>query len=248
MIASLRSYAALARSVLVYHGDRARHRRMDALYAAYVGPGDLAFDIGSHVGDRISCFRRLGARVIALEPQPGPAAIIRLFHGRDGSVTCLQEAAGAEPGELTLRTNSRNPTVATISSAFVSAARDAKGWEGQEWDGAITVPVTTLDALIARYGKPRFIKIDVEGFEDQVLAGLTARVPALSFEFTTIARDVATACLERIAQLGPYRFNVAMGESQRFHFDGPVSADAMRALLEDVPHDANSGDVYAVLA
>ena len=43
---------------------------MDALYRRFVGPGDLAFDIGSHVGDRIGAFRRLGARVIALEPQP----------------------------------------------------------------------------------------------------------------------------------------------------------------------------------
>ena len=86
-------------------------------------PGDLAFDIGSHVGDRISSFRRLGARVVALEPQPGPPRIIRLIHGRDRSVTCLRSAAGAEAGELVLRVNSRNPTVSTLSPSFVSAAQ-----------------------------------------------------------------------------------------------------------------------------
>jgi hypothetical protein len=47
-----------------------------------------------------------------------------------------------------------------------------------------------------------------------VLAGLTRPLPALSFEFTTIQRDVAEACLDRLAALGPYRFNVALGESQ----------------------------------
>ena len=47
-----------------------RDAAMDALYARFVRPGDLAFDIGSHVGDRIGSFRRLGARVVALEPQP----------------------------------------------------------------------------------------------------------------------------------------------------------------------------------
>ena len=247
MITGLRSCAALARSVLVYHGDRARHRRMDALYRHYVQPGDLAFDIGSHVGDRISAFRRLGARVVALEPQPGPAAIIRLIHGRDRSVTCLRSAAGAEEGELVLRVNSRNPTVSSLSADFVSAAQNASGWEGQEWDKTLKVPVTTLDRLIAQFGLPSFIKIDVEGFEDRVLAGLSHRVRALSFEFTTIARDNVNSCVTTLEQLGPYRFNVALGESHRLHFAEPVGAGVIRSFIASLPHDANSGDIYAEL-
>jgi FkbM family methyltransferase len=220
---------------------------MDALYKRYLGPGDLALDIGSHVGDRISSFRRLGARVIALEPQPGPARVIRLIHGRDPLVTCLHSAAGAKPGQLMLRVNSRNPTVSTLSGAFVSAARGAKGWESQEWDRSLTVLVTTLDALIAEHGLPSFIKIDVEGYEDQVLAGLTQQVPALSFEFTTIAREIAQACIGRLERLGPYRFNVALGETHRLRFAESVSAAAMKEFLNVLPHEANSGDVYAEL-
>ena len=140
MITGLRSCAALARSVLVYHGDRARHRRMDALYRHYVQPGDLAFDIGSHVGDRISAFRRLGARVVALEPQPGPAAIIRLIHGRDRSGDLPAVGGGRGGGELVLRVNSRNPTVSSLSADFVSAAQNASRLGGpgmgQNADGA----------------------------------------------------------------------------------------------------------------
>ena len=74
--------------------------------------------------------------------------------------------------------------------------------------------MTTLDALIARHGAPAFAKIDVEGFEAEVLPGLTQAVPALSFEFTTIQRDVALACLERCQALGYVRYNAALGESQ----------------------------------
>src|SRR3712207_7434000 len=80
------SAAALAQSLRVYHGDAERNRAMDALYGRFIKPGDLAFDIGAHVGDRVSSFRRLGARVVALEPQPGPARAIRLIHGRDPHV------------------------------------------------------------------------------------------------------------------------------------------------------------------
>jgi FkbM family methyltransferase len=239
--------AALGRSLRIYHGDRTRNEAMDALYSRFLRPGDLAFDVGAHVGDRISSFRRIGARVVAAEPQPGPARILRLLHGRDPDVTLLPVAVGDRAGEATLHVNSRNPTVSTVSSDFVRAAETAGGWEGQVWDVSVTVACVTLDGIIAAHGRPAFVKIDVEGFEGRVLAGLTAPVPALSFEFTTIARPVAQECLDRLMALGPYRFDVALGETQRLVFGAWVDARTMAAYLRSLPHDANSGDVYAIL-
>ncbi|RDJ25542.1 FkbM family methyltransferase [Bosea caraganae] len=221
---------------------------MDALYANFLKPGDLAFDIGAHVGDRTSSFRRLGARVVALEPQPGPARALRLIHGRDPQVTLIQAACGDHEGSIALRINSANPTVSTASAAFIGAARGAGGWEEQVWDREITVPCTRLDTLIQRHGRPDFVKIDVEGFEAHVLAGLTYALPTVSFEFTTIQRDVAEACLALLETLGPYRFNLALGESQRLDFAEAVDAETMGGHIRALPHQANSGDVYAVLS
>lgn len=238
---------ALSRSLRIYHGDKERHAAMDRLYGAFLSPGDLAFDIGAHVGDRISSFRRLGARVVALEPQPGPARVIRLIHRRDPLVTLVEAACGDHEGSIALRINSKNPTVSTASAAFIGAAAGAGGWEGQLWDHEIAVPCTTLDRLILRYGLPKLLKIDVEGFEAHVLAGLTKAVPVISFEFTTIQREVAEACLVLLETLGPYRFNVAIGESQMLELGEPASADAMGDYLRGLPHEANSGDVYAIL-
>lgn len=147
-----------------------------------------------------------------------------------------------------MRINSANPTVSTASDAFIAAADDADGWREQVWDKAIDVPVTTLDALIAAHGPPEFVKIDVEGFEYDVLGGLSRPVPAISFEFTTIQRDVALQCVDRLASLGPYSFNVALGESQRLTFETPVSATAIKQHIGALPHDANSGDIYATLS
>lgn len=240
-------FAALRRSLDVYYGDPDRDIAMDALYGRFLTKSALAFDIGAHVGDRIASFRRQGARVVALEPQPDCFAVLDALYCCDGAVTLLNSACGQEPGELTLHVNSANPTVTTASPDFIKAADGAGGWEGQVWDRQITVPVTTLDALIARYGMPVFVKIDVEGFEADVLSGLTHKVPTLSFEFTTIQRDVAYQCLELLERLGNYGFDIALGESQILSFGRWVSAGEMRRHIESLPHEANSGDVYAVL-
>lgn len=243
----IRAAGGVVRSLRIYYGDRPRHRAMDALHAQFVRPGDLVFDIGSHVGDRIASFRRLGCRVVAVEPQPHLARILRWLYGWRRDVTLVPAAVGASRGRLALHLNLANPTVATGSRAFIAAAQEAEGWREQRWTRQVMVEQTTLDALIATHGRPAFVKIDVEGFEADVLAGLSQPVAALSFEFTTIQRDVAQAALARCAALGPYRFNAALGESQRLEFAGWLDETDMLVWLNSLPQAANSGDIYARL-
>jgi FkbM family methyltransferase len=218
---------------------------MERFYSRFVQPGDLVFDIGAHVGDRIAAFRRLGARVVAVEPQPALVRTLKLLYGRDRTITIVPTAVGREAGTLELKLNIENPTISTASDGFLRAADGAPGWEGQAWTRRVQVPVTTLDALVARHGLPAFIKIDVEGFEAEALAGLTRPVAALSFEFTTIQRDVALACLDRCAALGYARFNAALGESQMLAHDGWQNAAGIAQWLAALPLEANSGDIYA---
>lgn len=238
----------VVRSLRIYYGDPARRRAMDAMHARFVRAGDLAFDIGAHVGDRVASFRRLGVRVVAIEPQPALARVLRLFYGRDRMVTIEPIAVGRSEGKIELKLNPPNPTVATASDAFVKAARGAPGWEDQRWTKVITVPLTTFDTLIAHHGLPRFAKIDVEGFEDEVLAGLSQPLPALSFEFTTIQRDVARKAILRLAKIAPpYVFNAALGESQLLAHAEPLNARGIADWLDALPLEANSGDIYATL-
>lgn len=248
-IAALKADPAMSplrRSFEVYYGDPEREAAMDTLYARFVGAGDLAFDIGSHVGDRIGSFRRLGARVVALEPQPLCMRAIRSLYAGDDQVILVESACGAKPGTVKMHINSANPTVSTASAHFIHAADGARGWEDQVWDSEIEVPSTTLDALVSEHGVPTFAKIDVEGFEDAVLTGLSRPLPTLSFEFTTIEREAALRCLDRLTSLGPYGFDIALGESQMLTFNRWVSQADMAAHILALPHAANSGDIYCV--
>jgi len=102
--------------------------------------------------------------------------------------------------------------------------------------------------LVARHGAAVFIKIDVEGFESEALAGLTRPSRVLSFEFTTIQRGMAEACVERCAELGYTRYNAVLGESHILVHRDWVRADEITGWLHSLPQSANSGDIYARLA
>lgn len=237
----LRFTFGIARSLWIYYHSPGRRRRMDRLYCRFVRPGDLVFDIGAHVGDRVAAFCRLGCRVVAVEPQPPLAWLLRRFYGRDGRVIIEPVAVAAIPGTIELLINAANPTLSTASRKFVTAAAlCAWGWHREHWQHRLQVTAVTLDQLIERHGEPSFLKLDVEGFEGEALAGLSRPLPALSFEFTTLLREVALDCIRRCRELGPYRFNAALGESQRLMLAQWVDAEAMGCWLKALPERTNS--------
>src|SRR5262245_3241112 len=85
----IRSMSALgraygvARSVAMSYGIPLRARRLRRFYAQFVTAGSLCFDVGAHAGNRVRCWRKLGARVIAIEPQPDFVRLLELLYGRD---------------------------------------------------------------------------------------------------------------------------------------------------------------------
>ena len=244
---SWRTIRGVARSLRIYYGNRERRTALDRLYGQFVAPGDLAFDIGAHVGDRIAVLRRLGARVVAVEPQPALVKTLKLLYGRDRAVAIEAVAIGRGAGMAKFHLNVDNPTVSTASETFRKAAEGAPGWEGQAWTRTIDVPVITLDMLAARHGAAAFIKIDVEGSEWEALAGLTRPSRVLSFEFTTIQRGMAEACVERCAELGYTRYNAVLGESHILVHPDWLRAEEITGWLRSLPQSANSGDIYARL-
>ena len=236
-----------ARSLAIYHGLPWRTRALRRHYAAFLGPDDLAFDVGAHVGNHARCFAGLGARVIAIEPQPAFAAWLRRLFRDRSQVTVIECALAAAPGVVELHGSPRTPTVATVSRRWIETVRASGGFERVRWADAVPVPATTLDALIARYGPPRFCKIDVEGYEAEVLRGLSQPIPALSFEYVPAAVDVARRGAGLVAARGPVRLNPTVGEGRGGVWAGWRPLGALDDWLATRRADQPSGDIYARL-
>ncbi len=240
-------WLGLVRSLIIYWRP-GRQRGLRELYRPFVGAGDLAFDVGAHLGDRTSAFRKLGARVVALEPQPAVRRWLVLLVGRSRDVSVRAEAVGRTVGTARLAVSRRTPSMSSLAEDWPTTLPERNpGFRRVRWDDSVTVPVTTLDALIEEYGLPHFCKIDVEGYEAEVLAGLSHRIPALSVEFVAGALDVTEACVRRLEALSAYEFNAVEGEERRFMSKRWLTADEMVAWLRGGGGNVTSGDVYARL-
>jgi len=214
-------------------------------YAELLDPQDLVFDVGAHIGNRSRAMRAAGARVVAIEPQQPFAGFLRRTLPRD--ITLVEAAAGGSETEAEMAVSSRHPTVSSLRTDFVSGAARAPGFEHVRWDATQRVRMVTLDGLIARFGLPRYVKIDVEGFEIEVLAGLSHPVPILSVEFLPGFPHLTHAVIDRLAELGDYRFNPVQGETGGFLWPDWRDGAAVKAWLGTLPADASSGDLFARL-
>lgn len=238
----MRRLLGLTRSLVIYHNP-ATIRAWRRLYGELLKPGDLAIDVGAHVGTRTRAMRSAGARVIALEPQDLFARYLRFTLPRD--IVLIEAAAGASASTAELAVSSRHPTVSSLRADFIEGAATAPGFDHVHWDRTERVPVVTLDSIIAHYGEPAFIKIDVEGFETEVLAGLSQAPRMLSVEYLPAFSTLTDAVIDRLEALAPYRFNPVAGERSGFLWPEWRAAPAVRDWLAALSADAPSGDLFA---
>ena len=243
----LRSRLGIWRSVAMYYWKPFNKRRLKQFYARFIKPGDLCFDIGAHLGNRTNAWEALGARVIAVEPQPLCVRFMQRKFQNKSNITIVPKALGQTEGMASLNVSRLTPTISTLSGPDWRKQINSDAWYDVKWEDRIHVEVTTLDSLIAIYGRPAFCKIDVENHELEVLLGLSEPIPCISFEYYPPYTNNSLRCIEHLEGLGRYKFNYSIGESQKLESDEWLTAENVKKILSGFSSKKEYGDIYAQL-
>jgi FkbM family methyltransferase len=221
--------------------------KMREFISSLLPNGSLVFDIGANIGSFSEVYAQAGCKVVAVEPNPASALRLRLI--TEGlSVQVLQAAVGAECGLATLHIAEKvgEGATSTLSEAFIARM---EAWDGRykgNWRQQLVVPIVTLDSLIAHFGEPAYVKIDVEGYEMDVLRGLSWQPPLLSFEFHNAELDTAYACLDRFTENSEFNLitNPAWGYHERLDLEKWLSQENLKNELTALNDGNVEGDIF----
>lgn len=220
--------------------DRERLRQRVSFYQRFIRPDDLCFDVGANMGNRTEAFLQLGARVIAVEPQSHCVEVLQQTYGKNPRFNLIPKGLAQKEGQATIHLGNAH-TLSSMSESWIQL------FPGGCWIGEEVVQTTTLDILIGQFGVPDFCKIDVEGFEYEVLKGLSVPVGMISFEYTLTAMDQAIQSVRHLESIGMVRFNYSEGELMILALPEWVSADEIVDILtrQDCDRTILFGDIYS---
>lgn len=214
-----------------------------SFYSTFISKDDIVFDIGANWGNRSEVFLSIGAKVIALEPLNNCFDYLK-YKFKFEKFTAINKGVGSTNRTQALYKPDTADTIASFSTDFISKTEDRFG--DKNWSVVSEMEIVTLDSLIEKYGQPRFIKIDVEGYELDVLQGLTKKVNIVCFEFTIPElHEQLLSCLNTLSKLGNYVCNYAVGETTEFNNKTWISKSQLIEEIESFKQrNISWGDIY----
>ena len=221
--------------------DKKYHLSRLQFYSQFLRAGDLCFDVGANFGNRTEIFLKLNADVVAIEPQPACYKMLNVKFGN--KITIIKKALGAKVSEGIMHL-SNSYELSSLSDSWINAVSNTR-FKETKWESDLKIQIDTLDNLISRFGVPKFCKIDVEGYEEEVLLGLSKRIPFISFEYTVPERlNSVRNCFNQLEKIGKFECNFTVGESMELKLDSWTSSIKVLDILNQMNDDNYFGDIY----
>jgi FkbM family methyltransferase len=221
-------------------------------YSVFINPGDLCFDIGANIGGKTNIFYKIGANILAVEPDPEAFFTLSKRFGKNNKVVLINKGIGAASGELLLN-RSTSSTLSTFDAHDAETTLIDKRFSETRFYEKQSVKVCTLDSIISEYGKPDYCKIATVGYELEVIKGLSESLKAISFTCNVPQHIEKTIeCVNLIDKLGVYKYNYFLSTLLNGFVEQTwISGVAMKSKLAEMKHIAGHSkyiEVFAVQA
>ena len=197
-----------------------------------INEGDLYFDIGAHLGEKSKPFIEKKVRTIMVEPIPTCVKNLKRLYSNNSIVKIIPKGLGSKNSKKILSINKQMPTISTFAKHWKSGR-----FSNLKWNNKIQIQITTLDNLIKKFGNPQYIKIDVEGYELNVLKGLTKKSGIISFEITSEFFSEAIKCLNYLKKLSYDSFTFSIGERKKFFCDWSDDKTIINFIKKEIKKD-----------
>ena len=214
------------------------------IFEEIISKDDLCFDVGANIGKKADTFLSLGAKVVCVEPQEKCVKILFDKFKNNDKVIIVAKGLSSSDGEKRIFISPAD-TITSMSEEFIRTVKEDR-FRAETWDtnSETFCHTTTMDNLINLYGLPNFCKIDVEGYELEVLKGLSKPIPNISIEFTPELKHLTFKCIEHMLEIANYKFNYSEGESLKFSFQRWVSKEDIINFLKQKNDHRSFGDLY----
>jgi len=215
------------------------------MYTEILKKGDLVFDVGLNLGDKSDLYLNLGCRVIGFEPlkecYESALERFRINPNFSAKNIALDKQKGFEKIYL-----ASYHTISSMSQDFINEVKKER-FKDYDWNHERIIQTDTLDNMISLYGKPNYIKIDVEGYEYNVLSGLTSQVGMISIEFNPELCEKTIMCIDYIDTLnnGDTKFNYVYRFDEHFKYESWVTKSEIIEYLSSInDYGFEFGDVF----
>lgn len=226
--------------------DKKMIQQRHLFYSQFLPSGSLYFDIGANYGNRIEPLINEDIKIIAVEPQQECIRFLQQKYGK--KITILENGVGSKQENKLMYIAPNANILSSFSEDWIKSTQESGRFNQVEWNKTQEIKMITLDYLIATYGKPDFVKIDVEGFELEVLKGLSQDLKVLSLEYTVPECSATlTQCLSYLEALSstPLSFNYCVTENMIFSLPEWVSYNEINIIIKSPAFLATKfGDIY----
>lgn len=219
------------RRALAVRRQVAADSRAESFLRPFVAAGALCFDVGANVGQVSGVLLRLGARVVAVEPNPDAVLALRLAFGWTRRLRVVRAAVTDRPGTSTLYRGAESPLSTTAERMREWVREVDPVIAGSRWTNSIAVDATTMDRLASEYGSPAFAKVDVEGGEPEVLRGMSFAPRLVQFEYVPSLGSDLTECVRRFGELAGSDASGSVSPANQYSPGAWVDLDTLSAEL-----------------